>query len=96
MDATNNELEDLKILPILPNIKLFKKGDNTVITYTGDGVCVWCLDGEDDIIEIFISKILKIFNPGLVKFIESDRTRQDTACTENDEEEENDLGRNEL
>ena len=45
MDATNNDLEDLKILPILPNIKLFKKGDNTVITYTGER----SLDGEEDI-----------------------------------------------
>lgn len=58
MDATANELdlEDMKDLHppwILPNIKLFKKGDNTVITYAGER----SLDGEDDIIGISNSKI---------------------------------------
>lgn len=35
MDATANELEHTKITSF-PTIKLYKKGDNTVVDYNGD------------------------------------------------------------
>ena len=35
MDSTANELEDVKIQGF-PTIKLFKKGDNTVVDYNGE------------------------------------------------------------
>ena len=41
MDSTANELEDVKVQGF-PNIKLFKKGDNTVVDYNGERT----LDGE--------------------------------------------------
>merc|ERR1711893_68475 len=60
MDSTANELEDVKIQGF-PTIKLFKKGDNTVIDYNGertldglvkfidsDGVIGAAAEDEDD------------------------------------------------
>ena len=41
MDSTANELEDVKVQGF-PTIKLFKKGDNTVVDYNGERT----LDGE--------------------------------------------------
>merc|ERR1712043_83890 len=35
MDSTGNELEDIKIQGF-PTIKLFQKGDNKVVNYSGD------------------------------------------------------------
>jgi protein disulfide-isomerase A1 len=35
MDSTTNELEDIKVQGF-PTIKLFKKGDNTVVDYNGE------------------------------------------------------------
>merc|ERR1712020_704999 len=35
MDSTGNELEDIKIQGF-PTIKLFKKGDNKIVNYSGD------------------------------------------------------------
>ena len=52
MDSTANELEEVKVQGF-PTIKLFKKGDNTVIDYNGERT----LDGEED--EIFLILILK-------------------------------------
>ena len=41
MDSTANELEDVKVQGF-PTIKLFKKGDNSVVDYNGERT----LDGE--------------------------------------------------
>ena len=55
MDSTANELEDVKIQGF-PTIKLFKKGDNTVIDYNGERT----LDGEEDDREVVVVLILTL------------------------------------
>ena len=45
MDSTANELEDVKVQGF-PTIKLFKKGDNSVIDYNGERT----LDGQITIV----------------------------------------------
>merc|ERR1712223_2318778 len=72
MDSTANELEDIKIQGF-PTIKLFKKGDNTVIDYNGERT----LDG-------------------LVKFIDSDGVIGAAAGDEGEDEDDDDLGHDEL
>merc|ERR1712223_71677 len=72
MDSTANELEDVKIQGF-PTIKLFKKGDNTVIDYNGERT----LDG-------------------LVKFIDSDGVIGAAAGDEGEDEDDDDLGHDEL
>ena len=92
MDSTANELEDVKVQGF-PTIKLFKKGDNTVVDYNGERT----LDGEAEEEIQFRIKFNHFNLLGLVKFIDSDGVDGAAAEDDDDEDEDDDdLGHDEL
>ena len=93
MDATANELEDIKVQGF-PTIKLIQKETNKIIDYNGERT----LDGKCLLLHS-ISRGLEVIicPPGFVKFIESGGVHGAAAEGDDEEEDEDDdLGHDEL